>query len=244
MILIHTAIGRTASTWMESILLAVCEELELRCEARGPEAYLERLTGAGLDDDTVHPGVFLRWDELALERCPHPWRVVHVRRDPRDCLVSGYFSNLYSHGPTPDVNRRREVLRALSEEDGLVWLMGDYLLPRFEILMSYVGRRRADGCQIVEFADLVSRPRRYVRRMLDFAGWRLPRRTLHDLVDARGFERHAGGRRPGEEDVHHHYRKGVAGDWKLHFTPRVTEAFKETFGKELVELGYERSLDW
>jgi hypothetical protein len=243
-ILIHTSVGRTASTWMESILLALCEELPLRCEPRGPDAYRERVAGPGLEDDTVHPAVFLRWDELALERCPHPWRVFHVRRDPRDCLVSGYFANLHSHAPSPEIDRRRARLRAMSEEEGLVWLIGDYLSPRLEILTSYLGRTRRDGCMTVEFADLVARPVAHVRRMLRFAGWHLPRRTVRGLVESRGFARHTGGRRPGEEDVHHHFRKGVPGDWKHHFTPRVTEAFKEALGKPLIELGYERSLEW
>ena len=80
--------------------------------------------------------------------------------------------------------------------------------------------------------------------MLDFAGWPVPRRIFKQLIDARSFERQAGGRRPGQEDPHHHYRKGVAGDWKHYFTPQVKAAYKEAFGKALIELGYERSLEW
>jgi hypothetical protein len=243
-ILIHTTVSRTASTWVESILLAVGEELGLRVEPRGPDAYRERVAGPGLADGSIHPAVFLRWDELALERCPHPWRVFHVRRDPRDGLISSYFAHLYSHSTTTEIEQRLPILRALSKEEGLIWLMAEAVPNRVEVLMSHLGRGRADGCLAVDFADLVSRPHRHLRRMLAFAGWHLPWRVLRGLVAARSFERHSGGRRPGDEDVHHHYRKGVPGDWKLHFTPRVAEAFKAGFGKELVELGYERSLDW
>lgn len=244
MILVHTGTARSASTWMEGILLALCEELPLRCEARGPDSYRERIATRRFQDGTVHPAVFLPWHELALEHCPHPWRVFHVRRDPRDALVSGYYSNAYSHVSNPVIDRRRPYLLAHSREDGLLWLMEQRHADAIEILLSHLGRGVADGCLSVEFADLIARPQACIQALLDFADLRIPERTLRDLVEARSFERLSGGRTPGQEDILNHYRKGVVGDWTTHFTPRVKEAYKERFGKALVELGYERSLVW
>jgi hypothetical protein len=40
------------------------------------------------------------------------------------------------------------------------------------------------------------------------------------------------------------FRKGKAGEWKEHFTPKVTEAFKQRAGNWLVQLGYEKDNDW
>ena len=39
-------------------------------------------------------------------------------------------------------------------------------------------------------------------------------------------------------------RKGRIGDWQVHFTPKVKDAFKQLAGDWLIELGYERDNNW
>jgi hypothetical protein len=41
-----------------------------------------------------------------------------------------------------------------------------------------------------------------------------------------------------------HYRKGVAGDWRIHFTSVHIAAFKARYGDLLVKLGYEVDDHW
>jgi hypothetical protein len=40
------------------------------------------------------------------------------------------------------------------------------------------------------------------------------------------------------------FRKGAIGDWRNHFSPAHIDAFKEVAGQHLIDLGYERDLDW
>jgi lipopolysaccharide transport system ATP-binding protein len=54
----------------------------------------------------------------------------------------------------------------------------------------------------------------------------------------------SGGRSKGTEDPVSHYRKGIAGDWRNYFTPRVADAFKKRFGDILIAAGYEKDLNW
>ena len=72
----------------------------------------------------------------------------------------------------------------------------------------------------------------------------MPAEQVREAVLACRFEHLTGGRRRGQEDVRSHERKGVAGDWRRHFTDRVTRAFKERFGDLLVATGYEKDLHW
>ena len=67
---------------------------------------------------------------------------------------------------------------------------------------------------------------------------------FREVILANRFEARTGGRKPGEEDVHSHERKGVAGDWRNHFTNRVADAFKKRYAELLVATGYERGNDW
>lgn len=40
------------------------------------------------------------------------------------------------------------------------------------------------------------------------------------------------------------FRRGVIGDWRNHFSPAHTEAFKQIAGEALIQLGYEKDMDW
>lgn len=68
-------------------------------------------------------------------------------------------------------------------------------------------------------------------------------RTLQDLLERSSFRFYAG-RERGQEDRKRFYRKGVAGDWKNHFSDEDKRAFKEAAGDMLVKLGYEKDFSW
>jgi hypothetical protein len=40
------------------------------------------------------------------------------------------------------------------------------------------------------------------------------------------------------------FRKGTIGDWRNHFEPEHKTAFRELAGQALIELGYEKDMDW
>ncbi len=77
--------------------------------------------------------------------------------------------------------------------------------------------------------------------------WRSTRvdpRTLEGSIRRHDFTAKSGGRRPGETDPMHHYRSGLPGSWRQHFTPELRRRFRERYGELLVQLGYERTEDW
>jgi hypothetical protein len=40
------------------------------------------------------------------------------------------------------------------------------------------------------------------------------------------------------------FRKGRPGGWQEHFSPRNKQVFKEVAGDLLIQMGYEKNLDW
>jgi hypothetical protein len=72
----------------------------------------------------------------------------------------------------------------------------------------------------------------------------LPVSEFLAIVYSNRFSAKAGGRKPGDEDVNSHYRKGVAGDWVNHLNAEHRQYFKSNFGDLLQKLGYEKSMDW
>lgn len=198
-------------------------------------------------------------------------------RDPRDILVSAYFSHRYSHPQYGEDHYLAEFRRQMSAvpdiESGLLLELEfstvffrrfadwDYLNPhiyetRYETLIADPASEFARifhflGVQTPRF-DLMA----LAELSLNFLRWRLGRRrpvskssalpqpVLRYILNRNAFTRQTHGRQPGEEDTLHHYRKGVPGDWRSYFTPRVISAFKDQYGDLLIDLGYESSKAW
>lgn len=211
-----------------------------------------------------------------LDSRGEPYRGFHVIRDPRDLLVSAYFSHLYSHpirsegGWIAEFRRRLEaagdiergLLLELEFNAPIFAALGDWnyahpqiLETRYETL---IANPVTEFCRIFNFLGIAT-PRWGVPTLLGLVidrarrrhtGRPFPPRTtlpvpvIHRIITANAFQRKAGGRRPGEEDARHHYRKGIPGDWRTYFTPQVTAAFKDRYGDLLVTLGYEKDTAW
>lgn len=273
---------KCASSWFYAILRSVCLELgrQMLSQEEVPGDEVDLISHCRQNGISF---LVLRFVELGLvRRLPEDFRGFHVIRDPRDILVSAYFSHRFSH-PTnvwPELKKMRSELEKLSEEDGLIWEFEflehvfavmekwDYGDPRvLELKMEEVtvhpyshilrifdhlgllnkGEYR-DPEKLVYFLksavnkvmsrlDFVSPKRRL------FTG-RIPAERLLGITFQQRFEKLSGGRAQGQENVNQHYRKGVAGDWKNHFTPKVTEKFKQRYNRVLVATGYENDDKW
>jgi hypothetical protein len=98
---------------------------------------------------------------------------------------------------------------------------------------------------MLRFEDLVVRDVELLVPLLaDHCSIGVSRERIEEAVISNRFENLTGGRAAGNEDTSAHYRKGVVGDWHRYFSPRVTAAFKNHYGKLLVATGYERDFDW
>lgn len=168
-------------------------------------------------------------------------RAVHLIRDPRDALVSGYWSWKVSHLDNGErILRVRDQLNRLSFEDGLL-LMVDHVTS-LEQLAGWEPTG-LDHVLTIRYEDMLADTPAVVRSALDHWDAPLGDGELAAMVERHAFERITG-RRAGDEATDHHFRKGVAGDWKNCFTPRVVDRFKAIHGQALVDLGYESGADW
>lgn len=115
---------KCGTTWLTSVCERIAGELGVQCVTH--QVGIDRAERSGPVVDTVErrrPDILVirnsRWDHVQSIRFE---RAVHVVRDPRDLLVSAYFSHRYSH-PTdvwPELVRHRKLLNELSVEDGLI----------------------------------------------------------------------------------------------------------------------------
>ncbi|MCA9299000.1 MAG: sulfotransferase domain-containing protein, partial [Phycisphaerales bacterium] len=123
--------------------------------------------------------------------------------------------------------------------EGLLLAITDHAGAMADIQRSWLG---FEGLTL-RYEDLVADERRGFGSIIEAMSIDIGEGRLLEIVEALSFERLTR-RRKGDEDRLAHLRKGVAGDWRNHFTDSVKDAFKARFGAHLVETGYESGLDW
>lgn len=200
----------------------------LHREFRGRETrrrMTERAYPRGFSPRTVTGCLCIDYPSFQTIPRPGTWRAFFVRRDPRDLVVSWYFSTRNSHILNgKDMVAAREKLRSLSKEDGLLYAIDwleDYGL--FQAIRSWDGVEDPN-VRVVRYEDLAGpESAENLRDLFRFLDIDLPEESFRRLVAAYSFETLSGGRKPGEADEQSHVRKGVAGDWRNHFTERVEE---------------------
>lgn len=228
---------------------AMMEALMREAAARTPWKSISKLKMVG-DKTTTY---FCTKVEQLHRLFPEA-RFIHMARDGRDVIVSDMFlkfryKDFKIPGQDPAIAEAAYRYHVLKEGDPVPLLTPaavEHLGGTWA--QSIAGGARARelyGKRFLEvrYEDLLADPWR-VREVFEFLGVAADDATLKPCIERNTFEKQSGGRKPGEGDPTHPSRKGIAGDWRNHFTPETAEAFKKVAGSCLVELGYESNDSW
>jgi hypothetical protein len=172
---------------------------------------------------------------------PTNYRAFFVVRDPRDLVVSHYFSSRYSHIENPGVLEERAQLANLSDREGLIVHMR-YMAERgiFDALHSWAIQGDVNpNVKLFRFEELIGKDQvRWMTKLLEHCDIRIPQNDLRKILDRLSFAQLSGGRKVGEEDKRHKYRSGKPGDWKKYFDDTVMKAFEDAAEDLIGALGY------
>jgi lipopolysaccharide transport system ATP-binding protein len=235
---LHVTHPKSGSQWVRNILTQCAPERTVT-----PEYGLGHFFRGPIQTGKIYPTVYVTRQEFMRVPLPPGARRFVVIRDLRDTLVSWYFSVKVSHADdVPVIAEFRARLRGLSVEDGLLWAIHES--PDIAHIAAIQRSWWESGEPLVRYEDLLEHDDEILARvLLDECGLPLPRARLQAIIRRCRFEALTG-RARGQEDVYSHERKGIAGDWRNHFTDRVRSAFKARFGKLLIATGYTSDGRW
>jgi len=170
------------------------------------------------------------------------YRAFMMVRDPRDIIVSGYFSHKNSHSTESwkDLENIRKKLNELSLNDGLMYEINRGYALHWLRSIEFDNPK----IKIVRFEDFIQDNFQVISEIFEFLKIKISARQIGNLLEKNSFEKRAGGRKRGEENQNHHFRKGIAGDWKNYFTDEHCKIFNEKWGDLLIQLGYEKDDSW
>jgi hypothetical protein len=189
---------------------------------------------------TVAAHLYINFPTYLTIPKPARFKTFWMMRDPRDVLVSFYFAARYSHVPVDVIPELRGELEAMDEQTGLHFILDrldDYGL--FETMRSWMNPAVEEaGIRVVRYEDLAADSRTFLAELFRELQVEMPDDVFDSFCERRSFTSRSGGRSQGEEDVMSHYRKGVSGDWKLHFDGDLTDHFRRVTGDLIEVLSY------
>jgi len=233
----HVTHWKAGSQWIKKILRKLAPD-------RFIESQLEvgHFLKAPLQDGKIYTAVYVTKEQFESVDLPKKWCRFVVIRDLRDTLISGYYSLKVSHTVVSSkISSFRDELISRNIEDGLIYLIDNWLYLSANIQQSWL----SSGETLIKYEDLLNDDISILSDVLiNKCSIGLDVDEIKKTIMENRFEKLTGGRRCGIEDISAHERKGIAGDWKNYFTPRVTEYFKQKYGALIILTGYEKDDSW
>jgi hypothetical protein len=249
----HCCVHKTASQWVRSLfadtqtykysgLLPFHYQTE-QLNGFDERKLSERVFLESFPEGKVVSPLYIHYHNFEALPKPARYRAFFIARDPRDVVVSWYFSARYSHPLVKgmQLSGERQTLNSLPLEDGLVYAVEH--LEDFGLFDTLASWKKASGkdsnIMFLRYED-VTGPQQFqtIETLFKHCEIPMPSSELKKLLQRYSFENISGGRKQGEEDQHSKYRKGKAGDWENHFTPKVEKVFREVTGDLVKVLGY------
>jgi len=156
---------------------------------------------------------------------------VFMFRDPRDALVSQYYSDAYSHS-LPDENSEgyklfMEKREEAQKTDINEWVLGKCGSMR-NVLTSYKSLLDDPNCLLLRYENYVFQKRRLIHKVLEHFGWELAPGKINKLLEKVDHV-------PTAEDEKKFVRKAVPGDHTVKLTPETIRRLNNRM-KEVMEI--------
>lgn len=179
---------------------------------------------------------------------PDTTKCIYLYRDPRDHLVS--ISMFYKYGnanaTVSSFLRKKTELETIElflrgftvESDGLSFDFQSLKNTCLDVLnwLNWINKNPERGLAL-KYEDLVANTDLSLKLIRNFIGFDASDESISLVAKNHSFKSQTG-RKPGQEKKGVHLRKGKVGDWKNHFTPKLTEEFLSDCSDYLQQLNY------
>ena len=222
---------KCASQWIKNVFWRLDVQNEfLFMGSKEPEKKTRVLRNE-IGTDARFPAVGM-WENINVEDkkfkslFPPVSKTVTIIRDPRDILISGYYSHKKSHpvieGMWKDLPVQRSVLLKLNKEEGLLSTI-DFLDYQFNNLKHLYKSK----VTFFLFEDIVDNPYKLVKNILNV--WGMKATNIKQVVDKFTLENLKSGKIKTPPFNSDHYRSGRPGEWKDVLSEKVLNKFHKKY---------------
>ena len=166
-------------------------------------------------------------------------RYVVLHRDLRDVAVSYhyYVCNTPWHPEYP-LHKNKSIQEGLH-------IFGQRMLPAYvQWVRSWRKNANPDHSIQIRYEDMLADPIDGMTKIATLFELDNTTDTITWIVESHSFKKMSGGRASGTSSDSAFARKGVAGDWKNHFTPALREQYGKIIADFLIETTDEVDDSW
>ncbi|NIL40791.1 sulfotransferase domain-containing protein [Salinispora arenicola] len=233
----HCTVLKTGSQWIKALFSDSTVYRHSGLLPYDPRFYRRR-TAPVIPSGRAALALFRSYSQFQEISKPGTYRAFFVVRDPRDIVVSSYFSLRNSHAPMGDIPKARKDLQERSKREGMRYVISRLTKQNlFQQLRSWAVAPNSETIRLFRYEDLTGGQQTdEVDRLMRHCGISLPPSELEALLSRYSFSRMRKDQEiPGKIP---HYRNGKAGDWRNHFDDELHRAFSAATGDLVELLGY------
>lgn len=185
--------------------------------------------------NTIITPIYSDYTKFKTINKPDNWRGFFILRDPRDLVVSWYFSVKETHPlMTDNLAKRRKELSSCSKKEGLKISIREMVQEGlFVAQRSWIQNSNKNPCvEIYRFEDLFGGNQvGYMNDLMKHLEIYLSENELKRLMEKHSFEK--------KKQESNHYRKGEKSDWKRHLEQEHLDLLEDLTGGILKLTDYE-----
>jgi hypothetical protein len=238
---------KSGTTWLERMLSSYPGFHELLI----PDVTSHEIRTGGSHNYDLPPDMFNRFSNMLVLTKMHVHGSVHnvdvlrrtgvryviLYRDVRDVALSHFFYVRQTpwHPEYP-------IYAPLTLDDTLRTFADRTLFDYVDWIQSWHTNRDPQMSMVVRYEDMLANAVEVFASIAHHFG--LDTSKVERIVEQHSFTNLSQGRTQGQENTQSFFRKGIAGDWKNHFSPAMKDLYKQRIGDFLIEYGYEEDLSW
>jgi hypothetical protein len=221
-------VRKSGSTWLNAIAVEMSQVNRCRFIPVGDHLFFHNVAAIDWQYDSalqgiLHPGnVYGGFRDMPFGFLGHPifdngLKILMVR-DPRDALVSEYFSNAYSHpipeatAKTADVTAVMTRLREKALKDGIDVYVIDRARELVKTIVEFGVVVKSSTTKVVKYEDYIFKKRELIELMAAHFAWSVDEESIERIVRQVDV-------RPEVEDPHAFVRKVTPGDHREKLRP-------------------------
>jgi hypothetical protein len=235
---------KSGSTLLNTIIKDVCRQANIPYVAPAEQLFLqgaaaplinENMSEIFLERGLIYLGFRNYWlgkldSRISDKKC------ILLIRDPRDAIVSHYFSSKYSHS-IPKMGVVKDSMEKLREELSDVTVL-EYALKKNIVNFFIVAHKQyfeylpQNTTRIYRYEDVIFYKREWVADMLDFLDIKLPKLKINEIADK--YDQF-----PDIEKPEKFVRQVFPGNYKKHLSFEVINELNKKFSHILKRYGYD-----
>lgn len=130
---------------------------------------------------TFVPGLYMSYDLYEEITKSENYKTFYVTRDPRDIVVSWYYSMLESHVPMGKVLKYREILKKLNYDDGIEYCIKT-LASKFAGMRTWF-YNHDDNVYICKFENITKYPDEEFQKIFEHCEIDIPKNILKQVLN-------------------------------------------------------------